>query len=171
MARGVNWRAAPHSAVTTALPLGRATLILELLLIKELTTQFRHSKNAAAAPKQKGGRAGPQGVHKVVFWQLRVRPKPTCTNKNEYGFLKNINWKLIRKALEAIMEHELNVWHLYSSPGQSHSVHSTPWFPYSSRILLYLNRCSNKQCYLLIHPLTLPLQLRLRNSGGGGAHL
>lgn len=59
MAQGVSWRAAPHSAVTTALPLGRATLILELLLIKELTTQFRHSKNAAAAPKQKGGRAGP----------------------------------------------------------------------------------------------------------------
>lgn len=156
MAQGVSWRAAPHSAVTTALPLGRATLILELLLIKELTTQFRHSKNAAAAPKQKGGRAGPArqrsrrarqetdawvrasqlmqmwkrwnltwkrrgeggslGVHKVVFWQPRVPhgpcvcPKPTCTNNNEYVFLKNIKWKLIRKILEAIMEHVLNVW-------------------------------------------------------------
>lgn len=54
MAQVVGWRAAPHS-VTTALPVGRVTLILELLLIKELTTQFRHSKNAAAAPKQKGG--------------------------------------------------------------------------------------------------------------------
>lgn len=62
--------------MTTALILGRATLILEVLLIKELTTQFRHSKNAAAAPKQKVGGPGHKGSTKLSSDSYVYAPNP-----------------------------------------------------------------------------------------------